>query len=192
MFASRTCLIVCLAIASIARMHAQIVGSSGYTSTTTAVSPSVVATYIGERVDPGMERLRLLVLWRDDPGWFGLGGASGGGGGSSATGNYRTASRFGNFAFEAAIEGTRAVVLGQTFDLRQSNVILIDGAAGQRAVVGTLGVQAQVLAPPSNLSLDRLANVFALDDIHQFLRCYRQASTPVRLTSAVCTSTARR
>jgi hypothetical protein len=187
MFASRIRLFVCLLLASVTPVGAQLVGMSGYTSTTGQVSPSVVATYIGERVDPGMERLRLLVLWRDEPGWF-TGGGSASGGGGSAPGTYRTAARLGNFEFAAAIEGTRALVLGQTFDLDRSNVILVDDAAGQRKIVGTLGLQAQLTTPPGNVTLDRLVNVFALEDIRRFLRCDRQTIGLVRVTSTVCAS----
>jgi hypothetical protein len=179
-----------LAATSMVPAAAQSVATAGQTAMTSPVSPSVVATYIGERIEPGMERLRLLVLWRDQPGWFAGSGvvSSSAGGGGTLTGGYRTQWRLGNVQLEAEVD-TRtetAVVLGQRFDLRHSNVILIDGALAQGTVVGTLGVQAQVLTIPGTISLERIGSIFTLPDIRQFLRCDQPASVPVPRVVSLC------
>jgi hypothetical protein len=185
-----------LAVAAVMPTAAQVSMSSGGMSTTMPVSPSVLAMYIGERVDPGMERLRLLVLWRDEPGWFAReqGGGVRTSGGGAAGGEYRARWSSGGIELEAGLDQRTdtALVLGQQFDLRHSNVILIDGAAGQPVVVGTLGVQAQVIAPPGSLSLDGFAGLFALPDVRLFLRCDEPANRPVRIPANVCGPAVRR
>jgi hypothetical protein len=39
------------------------------------ISPTVVATWITDRVEKGPVQLRLLVLWRGTPGWYFLAGS---------------------------------------------------------------------------------------------------------------------
>jgi len=154
-----------------------------------SVSPSVVAMYVGERVEPGMERLQLLVLWRGEPGWYArTGGGASGGSGGTADGGVRVRHSQGGVELEATVDArTESVtVAGQTFDLRRSNVILVDGTGGQPTVVGTLGVQTLVAVPPAAAHLERIVNVFALPDIKAFLRCDLQPATRVAVSNRMC------
>ena len=180
-------LVSLLVVGASASSSAQMAVTPSRTNATVPVSSSVVAMYIAARVEPGMERLELLVLWRGEPGWFSRAGVSSGGAGGLIDG-YRVHSRFGETEIEAVLDQRTetATVLGQRLDLRHANVVLIDGVGTQPAVVGTLGLQAQVLVTPGTMLLDRLpAIVFAQQEIRAFLRC--ETAAPGRpVVAGIC------
>ncbi len=185
---SRLFLVSCLlAVASLTSTSAQIVSSSRM-SATMPVSDSVVAMYAGQPVEPGMQRLQLLVLWRGEPGWFGRSGSRGGSGGNGDF--YSIRSEHGGVELQADIDfrTERITVLGQAFDLRTSNIILIDGVGGQPRVVGTLGVQAQVqvVNQTGTSFFSYLSALFEQPEIKTFLRCDQRASIPVSVSQSLC------
>lgn len=143
---------------------------------TRAVSPSVAATYVGEPAAVGMEWLRLLVLWRGEPGWFNAWrrdavpprGSSG-----ASPGHYSTTRMLGSFLINIAVDlhTKQATVQDQRFDLRRANVLLFDnvGAASPPVLVRTFVVQAHI--PQTPLEMNAVAPILNLPDLREFLRC---------------------
>jgi hypothetical protein len=109
-------------------------------STTSVISPVVMATWFAERRD-GTTQLDLLVLWRGPPGWFTQPGGSGGrGGGSSRPQSAWITHGALTLTVEFDPSERVAVVQGQRLDLGDDNVVLVDDVhspTGPR-VTGTL------------------------------------------------------
>jgi hypothetical protein len=100
------------------------------------VAPDVVATWSLAAFGPGHDKLQLLVLWRGTPGWgrrtgsFGTRGQAVGspeecqGGGPRS---FRRQILVGNLTFDVGLDlQSRLVPDNQEFDMRSSNVFLID------------------------------------------------------------------
>ena len=110
------------------------------------MSPSVVATWLTQRIDDGPEQLELLVLWRGAPGWFLRPGNEVRSENRSPTVQRHTIV-YGEIRLTLDYDhSTRSVVVdGRTLTLDDHNVILVDevnSSSGPR-VVRTLARRAR-------------------------------------------------
>lgn len=142
------------------------------------MSPAVVATWITEQQGDGPVELEMLILWRGNPGWFLRAGGSSSSGSGVVRGDHRT-------NHETIVQGgvrltygydsqTRlATVQGTTFDLRESNVVLVDDvdAPGGARVSGTLRVARSMPGSAGQIGLVLRTS----PEIMAFLRCDARA-----------------
>jgi hypothetical protein len=160
-----------------------------------AVSPAVVATSFASHSGGGTPQLRLLVLWRGEPGWFvkpeSAGSHETGSLSSSAgrTGMDRAVSRIemAGVVLEAELDvpGRRARLGSQELDLGDANVALVDGVdeAGGFRMAGLLRVD------PAFASAPDLAPILGRsEEIVAFLRCESRVEDPAvdALLHATC------
>jgi len=126
-------------------MHAQTSAGSNRT-----LSPTTVAYWQQHENGDGTGTLDLLVLWRGTPGWFFRGGSSSGGGGihggfaqwqgthSMTYGDVTLTMEFTSQSKNFDPASTVVTILDRKIQLRDTNVILIDGAdSGMPSIVGT-------------------------------------------------------
>ncbi len=101
----------------------------------TAISPTVFATWVTDRVGNGPVQLRLLVLWRGTPGWYFPGGRIADSFDGSRThhtieyGNIRLTLDYG--------PGDRVAINGREVQVGADNVVYVDDVdalAGARVV----------------------------------------------------------
>ena len=148
-------------------------------SGTLPVSPSVLAGYRFSPGDAGLSKLEALVLWRGQPSWQAKrttsSGGSGSGAGSSGTSVslWLSTANYGSFQLTASSDSSTSafVVQGQTFDLRRTNVILVDAvdAPSGPVIVDTFRIEAQV---PTATGAEILLPMFnAVPELRAFLRC---------------------
>jgi len=100
------------------------------------LSPTVVMTSFTERSADGQERLELVVLWRGSPAWFLESGGSSTQSSRSQDFDRVTFTQGGRtFTLEFNRGKRVAVLLGQTLDVSQNNVVFVDdvdSASGAR------------------------------------------------------------
>ena len=153
-------------------------GRTATASATQPVSSVVVVTWVTRYGHDGLHTLELLVVWRGQPGWFTRVGprtSSGGGSGSS----FHSTSQFGDVELQLALDSSAhtAKIQGQSIDLGESNVVLVDGvgSADRVRVVAKLRVDPDVVLlydgrPDIDAVLMRSA------DVVSFLQC--EVQTP--------------
>jgi hypothetical protein len=134
----------------------------------------VVATWIARRDDSASSVLDLLVLWRGTPGWFTKGEAAreqtfGDQSGRTTLHLFR-----GGINLELTFDPQRqtAELQGKAVDLRDRNVILVDGVdmAGGLKVVGTDSVDPRLTGSPV-----RIQEVLRRSEkLVTFLRCHER------------------
>ena len=157
-------------------------------SATQVVSPTVMATWVASVTD-GARVLQVLVLWRGTPGWFarGGGGVSGGGDGR----RYTSTLRYGGLELrlEFDSESRLATIQGSRVELRDDNVIFVEGVdtPGSLRVVRTLRVDPSM--PQSDVP--RIDAVMRRSpEILSFLQCETRPDDPVGRKAAdiICAS----
>jgi hypothetical protein len=166
---------VLIAVAvAISAAHAQTSAGSNRT-----LSPTTVAYWQQHDNGDGTGSLDLLVLWRGTPGWFfGGGGSAGGGGIHGGFGQWRGthSMTYGDVTLTMELTsqskgfdpaGTVVKVLDREIPLRDTNVILIDGADSKTpTIVGTRYVD------PHFTGRDPVAAVVKrTPELFEFLRC---------------------
>jgi len=142
------------------------------------LSPTTVAYWQQHDNGDGTGWLDLLVLWRGSPGWFFRGGSSSGGGIHGGFGQWQGthAMTYGDvtLTMEFTSESkdfdpasTVVKILDREIPLRDTNVILIDGAdSTMPIVVGTRYVD------PHFIGRDPVAAVMKrTPELFEFLRC---------------------
>lgn len=144
-------------------------GNSHFVAT---VTPEVAALVLTEITAPGLQRLRVLSLWRGRPRWHGmvLGSASNGGGGGGGLTN--AWARLGGRRFEIVVDNTTELVTisGRQFDLREANVFFFDDADTGGRLTGTLRVEAVLARSAGTAALAALAPVLAIDEVKEFVK----------------------
>ena len=135
---------------TVSAVHAQTSAGSNR-----VVSPTTVAYWQQHDNGDGTGSLDLLVLWRGTAGWFmgGSGSASGGGRGGFADWHITRTMRYGDISLAIEFESsskdfdpamTTATILDRKISLRDTNVVLIDGAdAGSPTIVATRYIDPQ-------------------------------------------------
>jgi len=140
-----------------------------------AVSPSVMATYQFLTGDATLLRMQSLVLWRGSAGWHTR---------RSSTqapptpqlplmagSLWVTRNTVGGVDLSVSSDASTSLLLvqGQTFDLRQGNVVLVDAVDQGPTIVDTMRIEAQV---PAMGGAEVLVPVFAgVPALSAFLRC---------------------
>ncbi len=157
-------------------------------SATQVVSPTVMATWVASVTD-GARVLQVLVLWRGTPGWFarGGGGVSGGGDGR----RYSSTLRYGGLELqlEFDFESRIATIQGNRVELRDDNVIVVDGVdtSGSLRVVRTLRVEPSM----TQGNVPRIGDVISRSpEALTFLQCDTRLTDPIQQKAAdiVCAS----
>lgn len=166
-------------------------GSNSTQSGDQVVSPVAMATWVARRASDGGRVLELLVLWRGTPAWFARGtgsGASGGGDGRRVNKTIRRGDLTLQLEFDSR---TRlATIQGKPIELRDQNVVLVDGvdeAQGPR-VVGTLRVDSTL--PPGDGPARIEETMRRSPEIVFFLRCDTRLADPLmqKMAEMVCAS----
>jgi hypothetical protein len=148
----------------------------GSVQTSYIVSPVVVATVMATRAADGAETLDLLVLWRGSPGWFFRDGGTGSSGGGTGTWVYATA-RYGDLQLQLSLDTAAriAIVQGTRVELKDANIVLVDGADTRAVVVGMLR------ADPLLADAPRIEPVLRSSArLLEFLRCDVRLDDPGR------------
>lgn len=152
------------------------------------ISPTVVAYSQQHDSGDGTNSLDLLVLWRGTPGWFMRGDASAGGdsgrGGfghwtmthTMSYGDIRLTIRLQSTSKEFEPATTVLSILDREVPLRNTNVVLIDGAdSGTPTIVGTQHVDPTFAGPDAIAAIIKRSR-----DLFQFLQCDAALSDPVQ------------
>ena len=162
-------------------------GSVSSESADVVVSPVAMATYVARRSEGGRV-LELLVLWRGTPAWFARAGsgASGGGNGQRVTKTIRRGELTLQLEFDRPMRV--ATIQGKPIELRDQNVVLVDGvddAKGPR-VVGTLRVDPTL--PPGESPAGIFLTVRSSPEIVSFLSCDTRLADPLmqKMSETVC------
>ena len=143
------------------------------------LSPTTVAYWQQHDNGDGTGSLDLLVLWRGSPGWFFRGGSSSGGGGvhggfgqwqgthAMTYGDVTLTMEFTSQSKDFDPASTVVKILDREIPLRDTNVILIDGADSKTpTIVGTRYVD------PHFAGRDPVAAVVKrTPELFEFLRC---------------------
>lgn len=141
--------------------------SGALTVQTRPVSPSVLATILTRN-----QEIKLVVLWRGAPLWFGSGSHRGSSGGSSGKGLFRTTVSYGNASLSLSCDEQHqsADIQGLAISLAAGqNLIMVDSADAAGA---PKSVQTDVLSglfDSSNSSLGHLLT--SSSNAIAFLRC---------------------
>lgn len=179
----------------------------GSESSNQVVSPVAMASWVARVERDGTRTLAFLVLWRGSPSWFasgsGLGNRSSGGGNCRL---YHSTIQRGNVQLQFEFDSqTRlatislapfdsrtglATIRKKQIDLRDQNVILVDGideAKGPQ-VVGTLRVDPTL--PPGNSPLWLGETLRQSEEIVSFLKCDTRMPDPLaqKMAEIVCAS----
>lgn len=144
------------------------------------VSAAVMVTGKPRNTDAG-DVLELLVLWRGTPGWFAKGGRSGSSGGSSERG-WRHRFADGGYEFEITGDsaGGAAAILGRTIDLKEANVVFVDGVDSQTGpvIVGTLMIDGKLDGGPEQGPNRILRLLGRVPPLREYLRCETSLPNP--------------
>ncbi len=147
----------------------------------------------------------MLVLWRGSPGWF----ARGSGNGASGGGNcrlYHSTIRRGDLQLQVEFDSqTRlatisqapldpktglATVQKQQIELRDQNVVLVDGVDDVKGprIVGTLRVDSAL--PPGRSPVNISETLRQSQELLSFLRCDTRLADPLtqKMAEMVCAS----
>ena len=94
-------------------------------SPTRVLSPSVVASWFAERAAPGSEQLRVLILWRGEPGWFLRGGSMSD---REVAGRLHRTISYGSITLTVEYDWAQRTVAiaGKPVMLGDQNVVLVD------------------------------------------------------------------
>jgi hypothetical protein len=140
-----------------------------------AVSPSVMATFQFLTGDATLLRMQSLVLWRGSAGWYTRRTTTQSPPAPQLplmTGSlWITRNTVGGVDLSVTSDVSTSLLLvhGQTFDLRQGNVVLVDAVDQGPTVVDTMRIEAQV---PAMSGAEVLVPVFAgVPALSAFLRC---------------------
>ena len=153
------------------------------------VSPVAMATWVARRASDGGRVLELLVLWRGTPAWFARGsgsGASGGGDGRRVNKTIRRGEL--TLQLEFDLQTRLATIQGTPVELRDHNVVLVDGVDEPKGprVVGTLRVDSTL---PSGDGPAPIAETMRRSpEIVSFLRCETPLADPLmqKMAEMVC------
>lgn len=171
------------------------IGARVSSSGNALLSPSVVATYLMAPGGGDLVKLEALVFWRGRPGWSvtTLRAPAGGGVSSAILGPLSigvggaTTTVMNGVELTVRVDRDKSLVFvrDQAFDLRTSNVILVDAVdEGARAsVVDSLRIEAQVPFTPGADMLLPIVN--SSPELKAFLRCDDTAGgrTPTPMTN---------
>jgi hypothetical protein len=140
----------CAFAASLLMAAVAVFGQSQETATcgSNIVSPTVVSTYCGHRMD-SVEMLDLMILWRGTPGWFQRAGGGGGGGGSSQGGGTKGRvyqySTYGDITigFDADFDANTVKIGEELLALGGVNAVFVDGVdePGARRISATRWIE---------------------------------------------------
>ena len=153
------------------------------------VSPVAMATWVARVGSDGTRVLQMLVLWRGSPGWFARGsgnGASGGGDGR----RYHSTIRRGEVQLQVEFDSQTqlATIQGKQVELREQNVILVDGVDEAKGpqIVGTLRVDPALPSGDSPLGVEETMR--RSQEIRSFLRCDTRLDDPLaqKMSELVC------
>jgi hypothetical protein len=153
------------------------------------VSPVAMATYVARRASDGGRVLEVLVLWRGTPAWFARGEGSGGSGGRDGRRVSKTIRR-GELAlqFEFDLQTRLATIQGKPIELRDQNVVLVDGVDEAKGpqVVGTLRVDPTL--PPGDNPAGVFQTLRSSPEIVSFLKCDARLADPLmqKMSETVC------
>lgn len=144
----------------------------------TAISPTVFATWVTERVGQDAEQLRLLVLWRGSPGWYfvpgsRIAGSSGGRGGTHSTIDYGDV----HLTLDSGADDT-LFINGHEVHLGTDNVVYVDDvdAAGGARVVRTSRIPPKMPGSAGQIGLA----IRDVPEIVTYLQCETRAADPQR------------
>jgi hypothetical protein len=141
------------------------------------ISPTVFATWITQRVGNDAEQLRLLVLWRGTPGWYGVPGGKIDGA-SSAAGTHWTIEK-GDIRLTVDYGAGDAVAInGRDVHLGTDNVVYVDDvdAPGGARVIRTSRIPSQMPGSAGQIGLA----IRDIPDLVTYLRCDARAADPQR------------
>ena len=177
----------------------------GTQSSNQVVSGVAMASWVA-RVEPdGTRTLVLLVLWRGSPGWFTRGSGSGSSGGGNCL-LYHSTIRNGDLQLQIEFDSQtrlatiskapfdsqtgRATIQTKQIELREQNVVLVDGVDEARApqVAGTLRVDPTLPSGRQPLNIGELLR--QSQELLSFLRCDTRMPDPLmqRMSEVVCAS----
>jgi len=146
----------------------------GGTSTMSGEHPAsavALATWVVRAESDGAHRLKLLVLWRGQPGWW-RGPGSGSGGGSGST--IRWTGQHGGVEVRLELDrATRvAQIQGEQVELGDSNVVLVDDVdALEKVTIAALSRVPREVAPSGAGRPDIDSLILSSPEIMSFLRC---------------------
>jgi hypothetical protein len=131
----------------------------------------------------------MLVLWRGSPGWFARGSGSGASGGGDGR-RYRSTIRRGEVQLQLEFDSQTqlATIQGKQVELRDQNVILVDGVDEAKGpqIVGTLRVDPALPSGDSPLGVEETMR--RSQEIRSFLRCDTRLDDPLaqKMSELVC------
>jgi hypothetical protein len=162
-----------------------------------------MASWLARVERDGTRTLAFLVLWRGAPGWFARGGGNGSSGGGHCRLYHRTLTR-GDLQLQLEFDSdTRLVTISQApldprtglatiqkkqIDLRDQNVILVDGVDDAKGlqIVGTLRLEPAL--PPGRSPLNIGETLRQSPETVSFLRCETRMDDPLmeKMVETVC------
>jgi hypothetical protein len=148
--------------------------TAGATSSSTrAISPVALVSWVARYGSDGGQALDLLVIWRGAAGWF----ATSAGNGVSSGGNndsFHSTIRYGGLELQLEFQSkTRvATIQGENIEMRDDNVILVDDvdAQGGLTIARTLRVDPELPRADNGYPMIELV-LRRSPEILEFVRC---------------------